>query len=219
MSGDSRDTGRSAALVGTRLYGILDMGYVAEERAESVARDLLDGGVGLLQFRAKGWDPARISELGERLLPICRDASVPMIVNDYPDLALSLGADGLHLGQDDGSYDEARRIVGDAMILGRSTHSPEQARKALDDGFDYIGFGPLFPTPTKAGRAGIGIGDIRRVEREIGSRIPVFCIGGIKRDNLSEVLAAGAERVVIVSDLLQASSTRLAVEEARKLLS
>jgi thiamine-phosphate pyrophosphorylase len=96
------------------------------------------------------------------------------------------------------------------FITGRSTHSLAQARAALEEGFDYIGFGPLFPTPTKVGRPAIGLQDIATMEREIGSKIPAFCIGGITRKTLPQVLAAGARRVVIVSDLLQADNVEAA---------
>ncbi len=196
-----------------RLYGILDLGYVEQSRAAEVTRALLAGGVDLLQLRAKGKDEACIRRVAKDLLPLCRDEGVPFILNDFAHLAAELGADGLHLGQDDGSLAEARAIVGKEMILGRSTHSLEQARAALEEGFDYIGFGPLFPTPTKQGRPGIGLQDITTMQREVGVRIPAFCIGGIKRDNLAEVLAAGARRVVIVSDLLTAEDPAAAVRE------
>jgi thiamine-phosphate pyrophosphorylase len=99
------------------------------------------------------------------------------------------------------------------MLVGRSTHSIIQARAALDEGFDYIGFGPLFPTPTKQGRPGIGIEQVSQVEKEVGGKIPVFCIGGIKPQNLELVLASGARRVVIVSALLQAEDTYQATEQ------
>ena len=105
--------------------------------------------------------------------------------------------------------------MGPGKLIGRSTHSLDQARAALAEGFDYIGFGPLFPTPTKAGRPNIGLQDIAAMERDVGSRIPAFCIGGIKRANLHEVLAAGARRVVIVSDLLTVPDVALAAREAR----
>ena len=90
--------------------------------------------------------------------------------------------------------------------MGRSTHSLDQARAALAEGFDYIGFGPLFPTPTKAGRPAIGLEEIATMEREVGHEIPAFCIGGITRETLPQVLAAGAARIVIVSALLQAEN-------------
>lgn len=186
------------------LYSILDLGYVADADAERVTAALLAGGAGLLQLRAKGCPLGRIEAVARRVIPLCRAAGVPFILNDHPALAATVAADGLHLGQDDGSLAEARAIIGHGPLVGRSTHSLEQARAALAEGFDYIGFGPLFPTPTKAGRPAIGLADIAAMEREIGSRIPAFCIGGIHPDNLEAVLAAGARRVVVVSALLQA---------------
>ncbi len=197
------------------LYGILDLGYVVPEAAERVAAALLAGGVSLLQLRAKGHDLGVIETIARRVLPLCRAAKVPFILNDHVALAAALGTDGLHLGQDDGSLAAARALTGPSMIIGRSTHSLAQARAALAEGFDYIGFGPLFPTPTKAGRPAIGLHDIAAMERDVGSRIPAYCIGGIHPGNLAEVMAAGARRVVIVSALLQApdieAATRLVV--------
>ena len=202
-----------------QLYAILDLGYVAVENAEAVTRALLAGGADLLQLRAKGHPPEEIERLARLLLPLCRAAGVPFIVNDHPAIAAAVGADGVHIGQDDGTLAAVREIVGPDMLVGRSTHSPDQARAALAEGFDYIGFGPLFPTPTKLGRPGIGLENIAAVQAEVGSRIPVFCIGGIKRDNLSGVLAAGARNVVIVSDLLTASDVETAVREVKASLS
>ena len=201
-----------------QLYAILDLGYVREEDALVAAKALLTGGASLLQLRAKGHPPETIEALARQVLPLCREAQVPFIVNDHPDIAAAVGADGIHIGQDDGSLAEVREIVGEGMLVGRSTHSPEQARAALEEGFDYIGFGPLFPTPTKLGRPGIGIENIAAVQATVGSKIPVFCIGGIKRTNLPEVIAAGACNAVIVSDLLCASDIEAAAHEAAVLL-
>ncbi len=195
------------------LYGILDLGYVAELEAERVAAALLAGGVSLLQLRAKGKDLALIEDIARRVLPLCRAAKIPFILNDHPALAASVDADGLHLGQDDGSLAAARAVVGPTMMIGRSTHSLAQARAALAEGFDYIGFGPLFPTPTKAGRPAIGLTDIAAMEREVGSHIHAFCIGGIHPGNLREVIAAGARRVVIVSALLKAPDIAAATRD------
>lgn len=187
------------------LYSILDLGYVADADAESAASALLAGGAALLQLRAKGIPLDRTEAVARRVIPLCRAAGIPFVLNDHPDLAAAVDADGLHLGQDDGSLAAARAVVGPDRLIGRSTHSLEQARAALAEGFDYIGFGPLFPTPTKAGRPAIGLGDIAAMERDVGSHIPAYCIGGIHPGNLPEVLAAGARHVVIVSALLCAS--------------
>lgn len=219
------------------LYAILDLGYVSEEHATSVTVALLAGGAGLLQLRAKGRDLDTIRRVAGEIIPLCRAAGVPFILNDHPALAAEVGADGVHIGQDDGSLTVARALFQAAgnqypsyniqhsksniqnpksPLFGRSTHSLAQARAALEEGFDYIGFGPLFPTPTKLGRPGIGLHDVAAMERDVGSRIPAFCIGGIKRANLPQVLAAGARRVVIVSDLLTAPDISAATREARE---
>ena len=209
-----------------RLYTILDLGYVSEADAVSVTASLLAGGADILQLRAKTYDLATIERVARKLLPLCRAACVPFILNDHPALAAELGADGVHLGQDDGSLAEARAFFQSAFpaphspfLFGRSTHSLAQARAALAEGFDYIGFGPLFPTPTKAGRPAIGLQEIATMQRDVGEKIPAFCIGGITPETLPQVLAAGARRVVIVSALLQAPDIQAAASAVKTSLS
>ena len=206
-------------LANASLYAILDLGYVSEADAAAVTKSLLGGGAGLLQLRAKGHDLSTIERVARQLLPICRAAKVPFILNDHPALAALVDADGVHIGQDDGTLAEAREIVGPGKWIGRSTHSLEQARAALAEGFDCIGFGPLFPTPTKAGRPGIGLDAVATMEREVGSKIPAFCIGGITPATLPQVLAAGARRVVVVSALLKAADIQSATREVVETLS
>lgn len=203
----------------SKLYGIVDLGYAREDNLIEVTRQLLAGGAGLIQLRAKGRDKEEILAWSQQLLPLCRKAGVPFIINDYIDLAKKVDADGVHLGQDDGPLSAAREQLPKGKIVGRSTHSPEQAQAALNEGADYIGFGPLFPTPTKKGRPGIGLENIPGVQEQVGSHIPVFCIGGIKRENLQTVKAAGAQRVVIVSDLLLADQIEKATNEVVRQLS
>ncbi|KAB2640011.1 MAG: thiamine phosphate synthase [Verrucomicrobia bacterium] len=201
-----------------RLYCILDLGYVRPVEAERVTAALLAGGADLLQLRAKNHELSLIEGVARRVLPLCRAAGVPFILNDHLALAAALGADGVHLGQDDGSLATARKLTGDGMLVGRSTHSLAQARAALAEGFDYIGFGPLFPTPTKAGRPAIGLDDILAMERDVGARIPAFGIGGIHPGNLAQVQAAGARRIVMVSALLQAGDIQAATREVASML-
>ena len=202
----------------TLLYGILDLGYVTADNAETATAALLAGGADFVQLRAKGHPPADIEALARRVLPLCRAAGIPFIVNDYPAIAAAVDADGVHLGQDDGPLAPVRELLGPGKLIGRSTHAPDQARAALVEGFDYLGFGPLFPTPTKLGRPGIGLADLDAVQAEVGSHIPVFAIGGIRRDNLETVLAAGARNVVIVSDLLTAPDIEATTREAKGFL-
>jgi len=202
-----------------KLYAILDLGYVAKPDRVATTLKLIAGGADILQLRAKGCEMEEIRDVAKEIFPICRATGVPFIINDYPELAAELDVDGVHIGQDDGSFAAVRELMGSGKIIGRSTHSLSQARAALDEGFDYIGFGPLFPTPTKLGRPGIGLADISAMQSDVGSKILAFCIGGIKRANLPEVIAAGAKRVVIVSDLLRADDVESATKEAREIIS
>ena len=192
------------------LYGIVDLGYVAAANVERVAEQMATGGIDILQLRAKGFSEDDIEAFGLRLAPVCETFGVPLIINDHPELVPTIGAAGAHVGQDDRPVADARWRAGRALagevptpIVGKSTHSVAQAIAATTEGADYLGFGPLFPTPTKAGRPAIGLDDIRRVHAAVS--IPIFCIGGIKRENLEAVLTAGARRVVIVSGILQAA--------------
>lgn len=207
---------RRSKLLHARLYGIVDFGYVSDADVFTVTRQLLAGGADVIQLRAKGVEMERIIRASEKIVPLCKAAWIPFVLNDFPDLAIELGADGVHIGQDDGVLGEVRRLVGEHMLIGRSTHSLDQARQALADGADYIGFGPLFPTPTKAGRPSIGLRDIAEMEKDVGSQIAAFCIGGINRENLPHVLSAGGRRCVIVSKLLTAKDVAKATADARE---
>ena len=212
--------GANERLLTARFYGIIDLGYVAPDEIERAAAQLCAGGVDVIQLRAKGREECEIEEMANRVAPILRDAGVPFIINDHPALVPSVGADGAHVGQDDFSVADARWRAGRALegevplpIIGKSTHSVEQAVAAAAEGADYIGFGPLFPTPTKAGRPAIGLADIARVHGLVS--VPIFCIGGVKLENLDAVIAAGARRVVIVSGILQASDIAAYCREAK----
>jgi thiamine-phosphate pyrophosphorylase len=200
-----------------RLYAILDLGYVTPEEAAEATTQLLRGGADLIQLRGKQQAVAELTALAEHLHGLTSHAGVPFVINDHPGVAREVSAEGLHLGQDDVSIAAARAIVGRECWIGKSTHSVEQAVAAANQGADYIGFGPLFATPTKPDYAPIGTEDIRRVHELV--RIPIFCIGGIRLENLPNVLAAGAKRVVIVSGLLQSADIAAATRAAKTLLS
>ena len=133
----------SKRLAKARLYGILDLGYIAEDSLERMAAQLCEGGVDIVQLRAKGRDECAIEEMANRVAPILRDADVPFIINDFPELVPSIGADGAHVGQDDFSVADARWRAGRALagevplpIIGKSTHSVEQAVAAAAEGAD-----------------------------------------------------------------------------------
>jgi thiamine-phosphate pyrophosphorylase len=182
-----------------RLYGILDLGYVDPSNAIRMTRLLLEGGVGMVQLRAKSQDRGTIRAIARQAAPLCREAGVPFLLNDHPELVAETGADGVHVGQDDLAIADVRAIVGPDAIIGLSTHSLAQAMDS--QGADYIGFGPLFATPTKPDYEPVGLRDVGELHRRVS--VPIFCIGGIKLENLGEVLAAGGQRAVIVSGILQ----------------
>jgi thiamine-phosphate pyrophosphorylase len=207
----------AADLSRRRLYGILDLGYVEISNAWHVAEALLAGGIDLLQLRAKNLAPSDIEKVAVELHSITVAHDVPLIINDHPQIARNVRAEGVHLGQDDLPIAEARKIVGPDCAVGKSTHSIDQAVGAFYEGADYIGFGPIFATPTKPDYSPVGLEEIARVHDAV--RIPIFCIGGIKLDNLSEVIEAGARRVVIVSGLLQASDPAEYARSARQIFS
>ena len=204
----------AADLSRSRLYGILDLGYVEIGNARKIAEALVTGGVDLLQLRAKNHSPAEIEKLAVELHAITVERGVPLIINDHPEIARNVPAEGVHLGQDDLSIAGARKIVGPECAVGKSTHSTDQAIRAFYEGADYIG--PIFATPTKPDYPPIGLDDIARVHESV--RIPIFCIGGIKLDNLAKVIEAGARRVVIVSGLLLASDIAAYGRAAKELL-
>lgn len=182
-----------------------------------VAEQMIDGGVDLIQLRAKARPSAEIAKTAAELHFITMERDVPLIINDHPEIARVVSAEGVHVGQDDLAISEVREIAGPDRIVGKSTHSVDQAIRAFHEGADYIGFGPIFATPTKPDYRPIGLNEIQRVHEAV--RIPIFCIGGIKLDNLPDVIAAGARRVVIVSGLLQAADIASYARIAKKLFS
>ncbi|HEY7648138.1 MAG TPA: thiamine phosphate synthase [Methylomirabilota bacterium] len=178
--------------------------YVILDRATARGRDLgalleavIAGGCRMVQLREKEWPSGRLWPLAERLRERCRKAGVTFIVNDRVDLAVALGADGVHLGQDDLPPAHARPLLRPGMILGLSTHSVEQARLARDAGADYVAVGSMFPTTTKSDFQLVGPALVRRVRAEL--RVPLIAIGGITADNLPEVIRAGADGVAVIS--------------------
>jgi thiamine-phosphate pyrophosphorylase len=185
-----------------RLYGILDLSYIDILDVPRVAKSMIEGGIDLMQLRGKQQPLGRLIELAGELHEITSRSSIPLIVNDYAEVAAKVPVEGVHVGQDDDSVAAARVKAGRPIIVGKSTHAFEQAIAAQREGADYIGFGPIFATPTKPDYRPIGLKDIGQLHANI--TVPIFCIGGIKIDNLAGVIAAGARRVAIVSGLLKA---------------
>jgi len=190
--------------VGRRLYAIIDLSYVSDNQAPAILKKLIDGGIDIVQLRGKNRSVNELAAVAEQLLEQTMAANIPFIINDHAAVADRVGVQGVHVGQDDDSIAQVRSAVERPLIVGKSTHSVTQAVAAEREGADYIGFGPLFPTPTKPDYLPIGLDSIREVHRQV--KIPIFCIGGINIDNLQRVIDAGANRVVMVSALLKAHS-------------
>lgn len=189
-----------------RLYGILDLGYVPAAKVETMTVALCEGGVDLLQLRAKKAAKSEVEYLARRMQAVMRDFDVPLIINDHADIAAQIACEGVHVGQDDDAVAKAREVTGGACFVGKSTHSLAQAVAAHAEGADYIGFGPLYATGTKPDYIPIGLADIAEAHQRVS--LPIFCIGGVNATRLDEVLAAGARRVVVVSAFLQAADVR-----------
>jgi thiamine-phosphate pyrophosphorylase len=187
-----------------RLYGILDLSYVDDSDAAAVVEAMIKGGVDLVQLRGKERAIDDLVDLAAELHELTARSSTPLIVNDHAEIAREVAVEGVHVGQEDDSIEVVRQKAGRELLVGKSTHSPEQALAAQREGANYIGFGPIFATPTKPDYAPIGLSDIKQVHAEVS--LPIFCIGGINIDNLQSVIDAGAKRVVMVSALLKAHS-------------
>jgi thiamine-phosphate pyrophosphorylase len=207
---------RLQRLARARLYAIVDTGYVEPDRVPFVTEHLVLGGVDLIQLRAKKLPLAAILELGKKMRVVIPSDGPLFILNDHPELVAEIGADGIHVGQDDLSVDEARTRAGAETLVGKSTHSLNQALAAEKEGADYIGVGPIYATPTKPDYVPVGPALIGQVSSAV--RVPQFCIGGINEQTLPEVLAAGARRVVIVSALLQSEDIPAYCQRVREQL-
>jgi thiamine-phosphate pyrophosphorylase len=177
---------------------------------------MIEGGVDMIQLRGKGKSIDDLINIAAALHEITSRFSIPFIVNDHAEVVRRVGAEGVHVGQDDDSIELARRKAGRKVLVGKSTHSVDQARAAQREGADYIGFGPIFATPTKPDYTPIGLSQIKKVHSDV--IVPIFCIGGIKLDHLKEVIAAGAQRVAIVSSLLKAPDIIAYARACKRLL-
>ncbi|HYA87569.1 MAG TPA: thiamine phosphate synthase [Nitrospirota bacterium] len=159
-------------------------------------------GVRLFQYRNKTGSRKAVYETSRRLANIARDTNATFIVNDYTDIALAVEADGVHLGQDDLPIKQARALLGPTKLIGISTHSVGQAQEAENQGADYIGFGPIFPTTTKDAGEIQGVAGLANIRKSV--TIPIVAIGGIKQENVADVIRVGADCVAIIGAILNA---------------
>jgi thiamine-phosphate pyrophosphorylase len=208
-------------LADCKLYAFVDTAYLHGRAPELVAQQLCDGGSDLIQLRAKNSSPSEIRTLAEKILPVTRRANVGLVINDHLEIARETGAEFCHLGQED-FFDAGHTSVSELKIqnsklkIGLSTHAPEQAQRALDAGADYIAIGPIYATGTKPTAKPVTLDYVRWAADNV--TVPWFAIGGIHLKNLDDVLAAGAQRICVVSAILNAPDIAKACAEFRKQL-
>ena len=207
----SEDPRQSARVHG--LYAILNLPEAGTDPSSRInlARSLCAGGTRLFQLRAKNSSAEKILSVAEELLTVLRPAGARLILNDRVDLAMAVGADGVHLGQSDLPPPEARNMAPDGFLIGLSTHTPDQVRAASNQPVDYLGFGPIFPTASKPdAETPQGIAGLRGV-RQL-TDLPLVAIGGITVAKAPEVRAAGANAVAMIGALEEATDPELLAE-------
>jgi thiamine-phosphate pyrophosphorylase len=182
----------------------------------------IDGGVDIVQLRDKQLDPRPLIPRARLVARVCRDLGVPFILNDRPDLALEVEADGVHVGQDDAPVALARRILGPSAIVGLSSHQPSELASAFGEAVDYVSVGPVVPTPTKPGRPGTGLGYVIEATTltagwpRVEGPMPYFVTGGVSPESIPAIAAAGAQRFVVVRYLTEADDPAAAARRLRR---
>ncbi len=203
---------RRERLDAARLYFICDARPGGRDLA-SVLGPALAGGVDVFQLRDKRAGDDDLLRAAAVARGLCDAAGALFVLNDRPDLAAAAGADGAHIGQDDGSIGAARELAGTELLIGRSTHSPEQLAAAHAERADYLGVGPVHATPTKPGRPAVGLDLVAHAAD--AATLPWFAIGGIALDGVEAVARAGAGRIAVVRDIAEASDPRAAAAGLR----
>lgn len=197
------------------IYLVTDDGCLQGRALIDCVRKALDGGVTLVQYRAKTASSAEMYAEALQLKALCDSFNVPLIINDRLDIAMAVGAAGVHLGQDDLPCAAARKILGEDYLIGVSAHNPAEAKTALQSGADYLGCGAVFGTATKADVKKLGTEGLTAICRE--KVLPVVGIGGVTADNYREVRAAGADGAAIVSGILAQPDIRATVRAIAKI--
>lgn len=196
------------------IYLVTDDGCLQGRALLDCVREALEGGVTLVQYRAKTASSAEMYAEALQLKALCDSFNVPLIINDRLDIAMAVGAAGVHLGQDDLPCAAARRILGEDYLIGVSAHNPAEAKAALQSGADYLGCGAVFGTATKADVKKLGTDGLAAICKAKG--LPVVGIGGVTADNYREVRVAGADGAAIVSGILAQADIRTTVRAIAK---
>lgn len=196
------------------IYLVTDDGCLQGRALLDCVREALEGGVTLVQYRAKTASSAEMYAEALQLKALCDSFNVPLIINDRLDIAMAVGAAGVHLGQDDLPCAAARKILGEDYLIGVSAHNPAEAKAALQSGADYLGCGAVFGTATKADVKKLGTEGLAAICKAKG--LPVVGIGGVTADNYREMRAAGADGAAIVSGILAQPDIRATVRAIAK---
>jgi thiamine-phosphate pyrophosphorylase len=212
-AGKSIGASRRERLQAARVYFVVDAGA-----GETLLRAALAGGVDMLQLRDKDASDEELLGAAERFRRVCDDHRALFWLNDRPELVEAARADGVHVGQDDEPVTEVRSAVGPDVLIGLSTHSPEQLDAALASDADQLSVGPVYETPTKEGRPATGLGYVSYAAQRVGGSRPWFAIGGIDRGNVGDVVAAGAGRIVVVRAIRDAPDPGAAAAQLRAAL-
>lgn len=193
------------------IYLVTDDSWLRGRSLADCVRQALEGGATLVQYRSKHSDGGPMYAEALELKALCDSCGVPLIINDRVDLAMAIGAAGVHLGQDDLPCAAARKIMGNDYVIGVSAHNPEEALQAVADGADYLGCGAVFGSATKQGVQELGLANLRAI-RQV-SKLPMVGIGGVTAANYEQVLQTGAEGAAIISGILAAGDITARVRQ------
>jgi thiamine-phosphate pyrophosphorylase len=203
---------RARKIIDWRLCFIADSGATEGRDILSLVKRAVDGGATLIQLRGKIWSTREFLEFGIKIRKMLEVKNVPLIINDKVDIALACGAAGVHLGQEDLPLRLARKILGNKRIIGISVNTPDEAEAAENEGADYLGAGPVFPTSSKNNLGPLlGLEGIRRIRAKV--KIPILAIGGIKASNAAKVISAGVDGVAVISAIAASPSPNKAATE------
>ena len=207
---------RNRIIIPEGIYGITGDNFAHGRSNLECVKAMIEGGIKIIQYRDKTKSIKEKTKEAREIRELCKKHGVIFIVNDHVDIALLVDADGVHIGQDDMSPTDVRKLVGDDKIIGLSTHSEEQGMKAfLDPDVDYIGVGPIFPTTTKD-TAPVGLEYLEYAVKNL--HLPFTAIGGIKEHNIHEIISRGAKNICLVSDIVGATDIAEKVKYLQSLM-
>ncbi len=196
------------------------LSFRKEEEILRLTQDIIEGEADVIQLRVANKSDKEFLSIATKIRKLARDSKIPLIINNRPDIALAIGAEGVHLGQDDLPIESVKKIAPQKLI-GKSTHNLKEALKATKEGADYISIGPIFHSPTKPNLSPIGLNLISQIKEKIKippGGLPVIAIGGINLSNIEQVIKSGAERVAICSAISEAKDPKAITKEFKRLL-